>query len=47
MSLKPGIGASWYKLFGKTDVHRQDFVIADGSRFAGAALLRQVDAANW
>ena len=32
MSLKPGIGASWYKLFGKTDVHRQDFVIADGSR---------------
>ena len=32
MSLKPGIGAEWYKKFGASDVHRHDFAVADGSR---------------
>lgn len=32
MSLKPGIGAGWYEKFGVCDVHRHDFVIADGSK---------------
>lgn len=32
MSLKPGIGFEWFKKFGDSDVYRQDFVIADGSK---------------
>lgn len=31
MSLKPGIGAEWYKKYG-SDVHRHDFAIADGAK---------------
>lgn len=32
MSLKPGIGAMWYKKYGRTDVHRHDHVVGDGVR---------------
>lgn len=30
MSLKPGIGAEWYKKFGRSDVHNHDFVVQNG-----------------
>lgn len=33
MSLKPGIGASWFYKFG-TDVYPHDYVVADGTKFA-------------
>ncbi len=32
MSLKPGIGADWYKKFGITDVHNLDQVIINGKK---------------
>lgn len=49
MSLKPGIGAEWYKKFGR-DVYPHDFVIADGSkvpppRYYDKLLKRSGDAA--
>lgn len=31
MSLKPGLGAEWYKKYGR-DVYPHDFVIADGTK---------------
>lgn len=34
MSLKPGIGYYWYKLFGWSDMHRHDFGVYGGARFA-------------
>lgn len=30
MSLKPGIGATWYAKYGSSDVHRHDFGVLDG-----------------
>ncbi len=33
MSRRPGIGASWYKKYGRTDVHSEDFVpLANGKK---------------
>lgn len=32
-SLKPGIGARWYELYGR-DVYPHDFVVSDGTKFA-------------
>lgn len=32
MSLKPGIGADWYRKFGASDAHLHDFVVQDGVR---------------
>lgn len=32
MSLKPGIGESWYERYGHSDCHAHDFVVQDGKR---------------
>lgn len=47
MSRRPGIGEQWYKEFGWTDCHRDDFIIFDGKRYKPPryydALLEKAD----